>query len=83
MILSTKHEIAEGLAMLLAQYHKPAPEIEMEQRLTLEEAAALCRTTKATFRKWIKSGIMPSHGPGKIKHFFRSEVINALNNTRK
>jgi excisionase family DNA binding protein len=61
----------------------PKPEPDLKQTLSLEEAAALARVSKGTFRSWIKIGLVPAHGLGKKKFFFRQEVIHAITSKRK
>jgi excisionase family DNA binding protein len=61
----------------------PKSEPNIDKQLSIDEAAALARVSKGTFRIWIKSGLMPAHGLGKKKFFFREEVIHAITSKQK
>lgn len=80
--LVTTRDQLRGLLREFAAELRPLPEPDLEQRLTIDEAAALCRVSKTTFREWVKKGLIPAYGPGKMKSYLKSEVIMALKTKR-
>jgi hypothetical protein len=81
-LVTTRDQLRE-LLRGFAEEMRPAPEPELKKTLSLEEAAALSRVSKGTFRHWAKTGLVTPLGAGKIKFYDSKEVINLLNSKKK
>lgn len=82
VITGSADEIAVGLQKLIdANSRKKSPTEDFEkERLTRSQVLKLLDVSFPTLKKYIDSGLIPAHGTGKKKFFFRSEIIEAVRN---
>jgi excisionase family DNA binding protein len=78
LIVTDSQQLADTIEKVLANRQAAKPEPEFNERMTRAEAARFAGVSYLTFGKWIHAGLIPEHGVGKKRFFYRQEVIAAL-----
>jgi excisionase family DNA binding protein len=81
-------KVAELLKPLLLDHHRAHSECEGEEFLSVEEAAALLKTTKAQIYQWVNNaqhglGDFPYLKAGRLLRFRKRALIEWLHNSSK
>lgn len=69
--------VREEVRAALREAQAPAPTGGM---LTIEEAAAHAKCSKATLHKWLRDGALTRHGSGKLTRVDRAQLDQVLAN---
>jgi excisionase family DNA binding protein len=78
LIVTNPKDLADTIEKAMANRQAEKPEPQFNERMTRAEAARFAGVSYLTFGKWIHAGLIPEHGVGKKRFFYRQEVINAL-----
>lgn len=71
----------EDLSTVIHQAIRLQPtkkETTERKRLTRKEAADFVGVNYHTFSKWVRQGRIPAHGFGKIRFFYKDELLEIM-----
>ncbi len=57
---------------------REAPGASADAPLTYCQAAELLQCDVSTIGQWVKAGVLPAHGRGKLRRVYRADVLRAL-----